>query len=472
MNLHAIPEALPVSDPVIPEVLPVLVARPVQARHRELPLVLRLIRWPFAWLWRIGVGGLFCFNYLTSILVVGWLYRWMQGTVLRGWWKRSPIRQEMSFEAFCAALGHDAPVQRPRWFLQERASAALHRPGPDGHPPGGLQKFFRIVKLPIGSLWRNFRVGLLGLIATFLLTGPGCLVMLFGWEFGWLVSFNKVYEQAFIGLVVSVAGIGLFIVAMLYVPMAQVHQAVTGDFRAFFDFRFVWRLIQARLTGYLGLAALTALIGFLFVEVVKTAPGFFFNNPELQEHMDAYTELKAISEFSPETAAEEGVDPVAAAAQAEVHREAVLKALNQFLLTCCFGLFVALLVTRRIAAAVYRSAVIKVLDRGRVARQDLHPTLVRWFDALRLNIIPTAEVPGFVYAVRWSGGWVYRKLLYTLLVLIWFLFVAKVYVGEFFNYHPVVGFANHALIQFPCFDFVPSHLKQPDGNSNWFVKKI
>jgi hypothetical protein len=441
-------------------------------RATVLPLQLRILRWPFAWLWRIGFGGLFCFSYFTSILVVGWHYRWMQGKVFYSWWKQSPQRQRGSFEDFCVSLGHDAPVRRPRWFLKERLQATLRRPARDGQAPSGARLFVRALKLPFGSLWRNFRFGVLGLLATFLLTGPGCLLMLFGWEFGWLVSFNKVYEQAFIGLAVSWVGILLFIAAMFYVPMAQVHQAVTSDFRAFFDFRFVWRLIQARLTAYLGLAAVTALIGLLFVEVLKTAPGFFYNNPVLEAHMDTYAELKALSELSPEAAAEEGVDTGAAAAQAETHRQAILQALNQFLLAGCFGLFLALLFIRRIAAAVYGSAVIKVIERGRVTRSDLHPTLVRWFEALGLNLIPTADVPGFVYAVRWSGAWVYRKFAYTLLAVIWFLFVAKTYVGEFFNYHPVAGFANHALIQLPCFDYVPEHLKALSGESTWFMKKI
>ena len=34
-------------------------------------------------------------------------------------------------------------------------------------------------------------------------------------------------------------------------------------------------------------------------------------------------------------------------------------------------------------------------------------------------------------------------------------FVAKVYVGEFFKYHPVVGFVNHPPIQAPCCNYVP-----------------
>jgi hypothetical protein len=55
--------------------------------------------------------------------------------------------------------------------------------------------------------------------------------------------------------------VALFVAAMVYVPMAQVHQAVTGDFRAFFEFRFVGRFIRARLRGYVFFAALFLDVG-------------------------------------------------------------------------------------------------------------------------------------------------------------------------------------------------------------------
>jgi hypothetical protein len=37
--------------------------------------------------------------------------------------------------------------------------------------------------------------------------------------------------------------------------------------------------------------------------------------------------------------------------------------------------------------------------------------------------------------------------------------VAKVYVGQFLNYHPFEGFMNHPLVQFPHFNYIPSDLK-------------
>jgi len=78
-------------------------------------------------LWRWIVGAILCLNTLTSVLVVGWSYRWIQGLVLRGWWKQSRLAREGTFDQFLERLGDGAPVARPRWILRERALTSLYR---------------------------------------------------------------------------------------------------------------------------------------------------------------------------------------------------------------------------------------------------------------------------------------------------------------------------------------------------------
>jgi hypothetical protein len=441
----AIPDVLPANTPAIPDVVPAadapvdvlpvgkrelatvlpvvpLVVQPVRKQPDLGKVLLGWVRAFLGWCWRVPVGALFCMNYFTSILVVGWSYRWVQGVVLWSWWRASRVKGDGSFAEFCAALGPDAPAVRPRWFLQEHIVAAINRPAPSGQRPSQFRMALRALQVPWHSLWRNFKVGLQALFCTYLLTGWGCLLMLFSWEFGWLNSFNKGYEQSFIGPATGFLGIFLFIAAMFYVPMAQVHQAVTGDFRAFFDFRFVWRLIQARLTAYVALAALIALAS-LPIEILKTAPLFMDGTAEW------WTNLSD---------AEYGVS------------------LRNFFLFCSFVLFPLLLFLRLVAALIYRSAVLKVLRRGWVTREELHPVLSGWL--ARLDLIPPAPPPmaAVERIVRSGGGWIYRWTCYGILFWIWFGFVAKTYVGEFFNYHPVVGFMNQLLVQFPCFDFIPA----------------
>jgi hypothetical protein len=449
MSTSNIPDVLP----VYPEVLPVRPARaappPPAARGN------RLLRWLGAlcgWLWRWVAASVMCFNglalglgptgpviapvlaetgatvaiplsYLTSIIAVGWTYRWMQAVVLRGWWKRSPKRQEGSFQDFCDSLGRDAPVPRPRWFLRERIAAYLSRPAPGGQQAGVLRRFGRALTVPWHSLWLNFKTGLAAVFCTYLLTGWGCLLMLFSWEFGWFNSINRYYEQAWVGPVTGLVGSLLFILAMFYVPMAQAHQAATGQARAFFDFRFVRRLVRARLLAYVGLAILMWLASLTLSIAVLASAAQPFADP------------KAMS-------AAEG-----------------LEAFRHYLGAWTFlGLVPAYLLLHFVAAVIYRSAVLKVLRQGVVTRAELNPVLARWLDKLDLNVTPRAERTGLTWYAKLTARFAYRRVLFTVLFLLWAAFVMRFYVHYFFRSHPVVGFLNHPMIQMPCFDFIPEHL--------------
>src|SRR5262249_19689664 len=149
--------------------------------------------WPwvrgfFGWCWRWLMGVLFCMNpanaipgvggvvgLFTSTVVVGWSYRWMQGLVIKHWWKRSRFAKEGPFREYLASVGPNAPVARPRWFLRERIRATLQKPGPGGRPPSDLGVFLRWLTIPWFSLWQNFKTGILALFCVYLITGWGCL---------------------------------------------------------------------------------------------------------------------------------------------------------------------------------------------------------------------------------------------------------------------------------------------------------
>jgi len=441
-------EALPADEPAVLDALPAGpgAGRPAVVWHAARGLLGALL----GWCWRLGIGALFCLNwlYLSGIVVTGWTYRWMQARVVRGWWKTSRFARQGSFEDFCAARSLEAPVARPRWFLQEHVRLTLNKPAADGRPPGAVRLAWRALRLPWHSLWLNFKIGFQGLFCTFLLTGWGCLLMQFSWQFGWLNSFHKGYEQAFLGPLMGILGIALFIGAMFYVPMAQVHQAVTGTCWAFFDFRLVWRLARARLTAYVGLALLTALAA-LPLHILAVVPAFFVVQGAFADDFVNFWDTASDAE--------------------------VLAALRLYLLACCLVLFPTLLVLRLAAARIYRSAVLKVLRRGWVSRQQLHPLLAGWLDCMDLYP-PPARAPGtLTKVVRFGGRSFYRGVLYGTLFLAWFIFVAQVYVGEFLSRHravgflnpaddlvnddPLAGFLNHPLVQVPAFDFIPKHLK-------------
>lgn len=383
------------------------------------------------WTWRLAVGVLCGMSYFTAIFLVGWLNRLVQGRVLYGWWKQSGLAKEGGrFEDFTATLGANAPSRRPRWILREDFSkqslrAELSRVTADGDPPGWLRQLYRVVRAPFASLVENFKLGVLTVVATTMLVGWGAFLMTASWEFGWLNSFTKGYEVAFVGPITGFAGLFLVTAAMLYVPMAQVHMAVTGDFRAFFEFRFVWRLIRARLTAYCFLAMLN--VGFGWVqEGLKTAPIFLHEVPAWRDASDV----------------------------------ALFHAMQQYFLACSAWLLLGLLVTHLVAARIYRSAVLKVLRRSRVERDMLHPRLADWLD--RLGLMPTPEpVAGAVVRMaRATGRWTYRRVLFTVLFAWWLAFGVKTYLGEFLHYHPYVGFLNQPLVQVPCVNYMPAALRE------------
>ena len=49
--------------------------------------------------------------------------------------------------------------------------------------------------------------------------------------------------------------------------------------------------------------------------------------------------------------------------------------------------------------------------------------------------------------VRFAGG--------ALAAVLWFTFVAQIFVAEFLNYRPVVGWLNQPLVQLPWFRYLP-----------------
>ena len=88
---------------------------------------------------------------------------------------------------------------------------------------------------------------------------------MFSWYDGWNNSFNKGYENAVVGPAFGLLGIAAFIAAVLYLPMAQARQAVSGEWKRLFEFHLVWGLVRRRWAASAGLAA-----GYAFASVPVT----------------------------------------------------------------------------------------------------------------------------------------------------------------------------------------------------------
>src|SRR6266513_423478 len=250
----------------------------------------RILLVPVKFFW----GMVFCQSVLGALAVLGCTYRLMQRSVLKHWWKLSePSASTRGFAEFLA----DDPRTRehthwPNWFLAQNFREAVRR-----NSAANLRRHLLGVLNAVGqSLWTNVRLGVQGIFNTWVLAVPEGVLLLFGWYDGWNNSFNKGYEQFSVGPGVSVLGIVLFIAAMLYVPMAQARQAVTGNWRCFYQFRLVWTLVRRRWLACFGLAALYSLCS-VPIMILSSFVMFLPNiNPKLADLTPAET-IQVLNRF-------------------------------------------------------------------------------------------------------------------------------------------------------------------------------
>ena len=99
--------------------------------------------------------------------------------------------------------------------------------------------------------------GVRATIALAAATLPFGLLMLLAWWAGWENSFNKGYEQAWVGPLLSAAGIAISVVVLSYLPMAIAHHAAEGRVGAIWQFALIHRLIRRVRWRYLVLSLAT-----------------------------------------------------------------------------------------------------------------------------------------------------------------------------------------------------------------------
>lgn len=360
---------------------------------------------------------------LVSVVVVGWTFRLMQRTAFKRWWRRAADdRRGATFEEFAAQAPATAEHRHwPNWLVPQNVRDRLaERPGPGAR----LWWFFTA---PVRGLWRNTRLGVQAVFNTWVLTMPACGLWLFAWYDGWNNSFHKGYEQFWVGPLTGWLGVMLFIAAMMYVPLAQARQAAGGDWRAFYDFRLVRRLIRRRRLSCLGLALAYALAA-LPVTVLRMVP--------------AFQEQAGFALFqNRETPA------------------AMIDALNQYALIAAGILFPLFVGLHLLAARIYAGAVLGAVRDGELEPDELGNA--ERFTLSRLGLLAPAAGrtrPLLVRGLKRTGRGAAALLTGTAAVLVWFTFVAQIFVAEFFNYHPFLGWLNQPLVHLPWLHYVPLHL--------------
>jgi hypothetical protein len=377
-------------------------------------------------LWKYIVGVLFCQSIAGGIMIVGWSYRLAQRSALRYWWSRSEHKQKGGrladhLDRYDSMHDH---LHWPNWFAYQNFRQTLRRKEGASAPAYAWQ----LLKTPFHSLGLNLKVGLQGIFNTWILTMPACILWLFAWYDGWNNSFNKGYEQAPVGPLTGILGIVLFITAMLYVPLGQARQAVTGDWRSFYHFSFIWGLVRRHWLACLILAGLTSAF-FLPLTIMKTAPMFFGMK-----------------------------DPAFAA----MTNPQALKFLNSYFFWCAFLVFPLFVLLRVLAARIYARGVLHGIQTGEISLSDLASS--ERAELQRLNLIQVnpprsrhvlLRVAGSTTSLAFFSAGIFA------MALIWFTFVAQIFVSAFFKYDQAVEWLNQPLVQLPWFRYIPPHIQNP-----------
>ncbi|MEM9480631.1 MAG: hypothetical protein AAGA58_13330 [Verrucomicrobiota bacterium] len=374
-----------------------------------------------AWLCQGMYGALGPLSFLGAIAVIGWTYRAMQRQALKVWWKRSPVYEEgIRFATFAGS--HESTrehVHWPNWFISQ---SYLHAwPSKRNIFAKAWYAFSRL----FASFFRNVGLGFLGLFTTLVLTIIPAILWEFSWYQGWNNSFTKGYEQAAVGPSVFLFGAFLFAIAMLYVPMAQARHAVTREWRAFFHFRSVLRIIMRRwfycFLLALGYLALTTPISFF-------RGGIYFM----------------------------GLDPVM---ETMTPVEQLERLRGTILLFCLVVVFPAFILLRLAAARIYAGAVKELVEAG-----QSHQVSIRPFEADALGKLRVAELPP---QKRWlptkillfTSSMTGRVVTAILAFLVWFGFAVQPVASVFLNWQPgFKGFLNRPLVQMPWCHWVPQQL--------------
>lgn len=358
--------------------------------------------------WKYAVGVLLCLTPVTSVLAVGWSQRLMQRAVLKRWHKLSGFGADgTGFADF--AIADSRTVEHaawPNWLLGQPDVAWRIDAGPG--------RVTVLVRRVVGSLWANLVQGLQASLNTALLVLPPGALWLLSWWGGWQNSFHKGYEQAWVGPLVGVLGIALFILVMTYVPLAQARQAAAGHWRAFWDFPLIRQLARQRRRSGLALALAYALLA-LPVTGMKVAP-------------------LAI-----------GADTDAMAADA-------VKALaDQFYLFATAALFPLFILARLAAARIYARALFDGVQSGTVRLEDLSPYEREALGRLR---VASAEPRPSSHAVGRLAAKLPRAIILALTFAVWFAVAAQLYVAQFLNY-AWFAWLNHPLILLPWVRYLP-----------------
>ena len=213
-------------------------------------LARRLLGW--------ALGALLCMTPATAVLAQGWLVGRMRVVACAAARRRTERPPEWATAQPPSGAEAPAGAEAPGW-MRARLAGAL-----------GL-----------------LREGVSASLALFLGFAPFCGLMLLSWWAGWENSFNKGYEQSWVGPTLGLLGAALALPLLARAPLALAHLAVERRFSAFFERRRVatfircagWEHVALALAFVLAAAPLFAAKATpVFIEQID--PAFHTLSPE------------------------------------------------------------------------------------------------------------------------------------------------------------------------------------------------
>lgn len=334
--------------------------------------------------WLIGV--LLCLSAPTSVIVLGWLMRVMRRESAIALIRRAGgLRRAGALERLAGSSQLAGLAKPPNWFS------------------AGAQGEGSRLARALAGLRKNIELGAATLISLCVTVLPFGLLMLLGWWAGWDNSFNKGYEQSWVGPLIAWIGIFFALVSLSYLPMGLAHQASEGRLLAFFEVRKIRRLVAYARWRYVGLAALF-LVCALPIFALRSMPVF------IENIYPGFTELSA---------------------------EELVQFENRYRFFATIYIFAAALFLRKRAARIYAGAILRAQTAGEIWVNGTFASRL----LAELAITPETK------PARYPGR-LKRLLLGFARVLIWFGLIVLIVVGQFFN-HSWALWVSYPLIALP-----------------------
>ncbi len=359
-------------------------------------------------LWSLAMCLLCCQGVLTSIVALGWLYRWVRYTISKRLFYLSSKNTQTNWHQWASQQEDIISLQdSPKFFQMQRVKP--------GSKPGWFKRQFH-------SLGVSSCQGMAGILTIWSLTLGPCIIWALAWYTGWHISFNKIYEHSVTGFTIGSLALIVFSLLMLYIPIAQARHAFTGDWQEFYNFRMIRVLVCHR-----PLALFFLSIGYTitngFVTLFKVLPAFFTAmDPTLEE-------LSAVE---------------------------ALEHLSRYYFYTGLLLFLALFILKTWAGRIYAGSLVHLWRHGLVERCDFHEQESCFLEALGIDydsqISPYARWQRILMKIGMIG---YRGILTGAMILSWSLFNFLPFVSEFGHHVPPSGLLNQPLVQLPYFSYTP-----------------